>query len=129
MKVSSHLNGLRLLVVEDEALIAMMIEDVICDAGAIVVGPVATVRSAMSMLGSEPIDGAILDVNLGGQQVDPVADLLCAREIPFLFLSGYGESGICQRFPGATMVSKPFNDVQFVETVRRLLGPKEPVLD
>lgn len=121
MMESVALKGLRLLIVEDEALIAMMIQDVIRDAGAEVVGPAANVDMAMSALREQAVDGAILDVNLSGQRIDPVANALRARKIPFLFLTGYGKSGIGERFPSATVITKPFNDVDLLKTVDRVI--------
>jgi DNA-binding response OmpR family regulator len=125
MTRGAALKGLRLLIVEDEALVAMMIHDVISDAGADVVGPAANIRTAMSALGAESIDGAILDVNLGGERIDPVADELRARKIPFLFVTGYGRSGIVERFPATTVVTKPFDDSHLLETIARVIvkGP------
>lgn len=128
MSRSALLKGLKLLVVEDEALVAMMIHDVICDAGAEVVGPAANVETAMFVLGTERFDGAILDVNLGGERVDPVADALSARHIPFLFLTGYGKSGIGERFPSAIVITKPFDDGNLLETVGRLVKPAPATL-
>ena len=124
---NAALKGLRLLIVEDEALVAMMIHDVVSDAGAEVVGPAANVEMAMSVLGSESIDGAILDVNLGGQRVDPLADALRARKIPFLFVTGYGKSGIGERFPAAAVISKPFDDADLLETVGRVVNGSKRV--
>ncbi len=121
MNTSARLNGLRLLLVEDEALVAMLIHDIVSDAGAIVVGAAPNVEAAISVLDSQPIDGAILDVNLGGERVDPVADELSARKIPFLFLTGYGRAGIAERFPAATVVTKPFEDAHFLAAVSRVL--------
>lgn len=121
MMESVALKGLRLLIVEDEALIAMMIQDVIRDAGAEVVGPAANVDMAMSALREQAVDGAILDVNLSGQRIDPVANALRARKIPFLFLTGYGKSGIGERFPSATVITKPFNDADLLKTVDRVI--------
>jgi CheY-like chemotaxis protein len=122
MMQSVALKGLRLLIVEDEALVAMMLHDVVRDAGAEVVGPASNVEMAMTVLNSESVDGAILDVNLGGQRIDPVADELHARQIPFLFLTGYGKAGIGERFPAAAVISKPFDDANLLETVGRVIG-------
>ena len=115
------LKGLRLLIVEDEALVAMMIHDVIRDAGAEVIGPAANIDAAMAALKTHRVDGAILDVNLAGQRVDSVADALRERKIPFLFLTGYGRSGIGERFPTAAVVTKPFDDANLLETVGRVI--------
>ena len=79
----------RILVVEDEYLVAMSLAEALQDAGSIVLGPVPSVDKAIKKIESEPhIDGAVVDVNLGGMLAYPVADLLIARKIPFVLTSG-----------------------------------------
>src|SRR5690242_12307025 len=96
MPAMNDIAGLRLLVVEDEMLIAMTIEDVLSDLGCTVVGPASSVAKAMDLLGKEEIDGAILDLNLKGEQAIPVAQALQDRGTPFFFLTGYGSSASSQ---------------------------------
>ena len=99
----------RLLVVEDEALVAMLIEDQLAELGFDVVGPAATVKQALALCYNEAIDGALLDVNLGGgQRSDAVAAYLESQNIPFVFVTGYGQSGLGSRFPGRAVLQKPF---------------------
>jgi len=102
--------ALRILLVEDEAVIAIMIEDMLTDLGCEVVGPAASVAEASRLAQTEPLAGAFLDVNLGGASIYPVADLLAARQIPFVFVSGYGAGGIDPRFVGRPVLSKPILD-------------------
>jgi CheY-like chemotaxis protein len=128
MNTIVRLNGLRLLLVEDEALVAMLVHDIVSGAGASIVYAAPDVEGAIAMLDSEPIDGAILDVNLSGEMVDAVADELTARNIPFLFLTGYGRSGIAERFPDATVVNKPFEDAHFLAAVSRVLVKERSAL-
>ncbi len=100
---------LRLLVLEDEALVSMLIEDQVIELGFSVVGPAATVKQALALCATEPIDGALLDVNLGGgQRSDPVADYLETRNVPFLFVTGYGHAGLDPRFADRVVLQKPF---------------------
>jgi len=100
---------LRLLVLEDEALVSMLIEDQVIELGFSVVGPAATVKQALALCATEPIDGALLDVNLGGgQRSDPVADYLDKRKVPFLFVTGYGQAGLDPRFADRAVLQKPF---------------------
>ena len=99
--------GLRVLVAEDEALVSMLIEDMLADMGALVVGPAATFDEAMGLAGSETIDIALLDVNLAGKPVFPIADLLRERGIVFIFASGYGEAGIIESHRGAPCCRSP----------------------
>jgi CheY-like chemotaxis protein len=101
---------LRILLVEDEAIIAIMIEDVLADLGCEVVGPAANVPEAIRLAKSEQLAGAFLDVNLGGASIYPVADLLSARRIPFVLVSGYGVGGIDPRLVGTPVLSKPILD-------------------
>jgi CheY-like chemotaxis protein len=102
--------GLRLLVVEDEAMVAMLVEDMLTDLGCVVAAVAGSVAAAIAVAGrcDAVFDGALLDVNLGGEMVFPVADTLAARGVPFLFATGYGRAGIEARFVSAPVISKPF---------------------
>ena len=85
------LRGLNVLVLEDEAVIAMLLEDMLVDLGCKVVGPAAKVAEALQLVRSEQIGAALLDLNLGrGETGYPVADALAARAVPFAFVTGYG---------------------------------------
>ncbi|EQB17794.1 response regulator [Novosphingobium lindaniclasticum] len=102
----------RILVVEDEYMLAMDLRRDLEDAGAEVIGPEPSVARALSRIPSETkIDAAVLDVNLGDEEAFPVADELTARGIPFVFATGYGDDAVALRFPGVTTCSKPL-DVQ-----------------
>jgi len=100
--------GLRVLLVEDENLIAVLLEDMLAELGHSVVGPVARLGKALEMAESAAIDLAILDVNINGEQAYPVADALAARGIPFVFSTGYGERGLPPRYRGHPTLQKPF---------------------
>lgn len=103
------LKGLRILLVEDEAMIAMLVEDMLLDGGAEVVGPAGGVKAALAAIAeNDVIHGALLDVNLGGEQSFEVADALTARNIPFVFVTGYGGAGVRDRYPNAPTLQKPF---------------------
>ena len=109
MSADLSIRGLRLLVVEDEPLIAMMIADMLEDFGCAVVGPAGSVPHALSLLERDPIDGALLDVSLSdGQRSYPVARALQQRGIPFAFVTGYGEAGLIADFRGVRVLQKPF---------------------
>lgn len=103
----SRLANCRILVVEDEFLIAAALCDMLEDAGAVVVGPVATITDAMQILQDQRVEAAILDMNLNGQWSDPIAEDLCARRIPFVFTTGYGANERTKRF-AARVVPKPY---------------------
>ncbi len=85
---------MRVLVVEDELLVAMLVEDMLADAGCIVVGPFSRVAEALAALQTEVVDVALLDVNIAGEQVFPVAHELERLHVPFLFVSGYGQAAL-----------------------------------
>jgi DNA-binding response OmpR family regulator len=109
----------RILVVEDEALIAMDLEWTLRQSGCEVVGPVATLGDAVRAVATEhPLDGAILDVNLGRERVFPVADLLADRGVPFLFLTGYEREILPARHRDRATANKPYR----AEHVLRLLA-------
>jgi CheY-like chemotaxis protein len=99
----------RILVVEDEYLVAMSLAEALQDAGSIVLGPVPSVDKAIETIESEPqIDGAVVDVNLGGLLAYPVADLLIARKIPFVFTSGYEDNLLRDRYSQVKNCAKPY---------------------
>lgn len=98
----------RILVVEDEFLIALDISGVLEQAGLAVVGPAGTVGDALTALEQEEVHGALLDAHLGGEPVEPVADALKARGIPFAFVSGYGREQLPASHRSAPLVKKPF---------------------
>jgi CheY-like chemotaxis protein len=100
--------GLRVLLVEDESIIAMLLEDVLQQLGHQVVGPAARVSKAMELAEHEALDVAILDVNLNGQKVYPVAAVLAARGIPFVFASGYGRDSLPAPYGDRPTLIKPF---------------------
>ncbi|MGY0797981.1 response regulator [Lysobacter sp. A286] len=109
-----------LLIVEDEMHLAMMLEDILVDAGYRVL-KASRVPTALALATAEPIDGAILDINLAGVQVFPVAQALRERDIPFLFTSGYGEDGLPDDYHGCPMLQKPYVVAQLKQAVRTLL--------
>jgi CheY-like chemotaxis protein len=122
------LHGRRVLVVEDEALVAMLMEDGLVDAGAEVVGPAGSVDEALGLIEQVTCDGglnaAVLDMNLEGATVLPVADRLAALGVPFVFATGYGEN--CDRgtHAAALILAKPFEPDALVAVVEGLAAGK-----
>ncbi|MDR6759548.1 DNA-binding response OmpR family regulator, partial [Mycoplana sp. BE70] len=116
------LAGRRILVVEDEALIAMSIEDALVDAGAQVVGPSISVERALKSLQHEHVDAIVLDMNLNGTSARPIAEAASKRAIPFLVLSGYGAQAISEIPGNAPVLSKPFDPGELVDVIRKLVG-------
>ena len=122
MNDNSNLTGLKVLVVEDEMLVSMLVEDMLSDLGCTVVGPAAELEEAMSLAQNAEIDLALLDVNLGGRPIFPVADTLKARGVPFAFASGYGEAGLSEDHRGAAVLQKPFREADLARALRGLVA-------
>jgi len=89
-----RLSGTRVLLIEDEAIIASMVEDMLVELGATVVGPASSITKGLVLANSEGIDAAVLDVNIRSERVDPIADLLRARHVPIVFATGCGTSTV-----------------------------------
>jgi two-component SAPR family response regulator len=100
-------SGNRVLLVEDEVLVAMMMRDLLAETGLTVVGPFGRLSEAMIAAVHQDLDAGIIDVNLGGEFVYPVADVLVARGIPFVFVTGYGVESIDGRFGQVPIIKKP----------------------
>ncbi len=114
MSAETILAGLRVLVVEDEMLVAMMIEDLLEDQRCVVVGPFSRLPGALEVARTAAIDLAVLDVNLAGVKVYPVAEALAARSIPFLLVSGYGRSAVPPDRPDWRVCAKPFKSEELI---------------
>lgn len=110
MPDSANLAGLRVLVVEDEMMVAMLIEDMMSDMGCAVIGPAARLDEALDLARAGAFDCAVLDVNVGGQPIFPVADLLREQGKPFAFATGYGDAGLRDADKGTPVLQKPFRE-------------------
>ncbi|MEH3121352.1 MAG: response regulator [Sphingomonas phyllosphaerae] len=116
------LDGCRILVVEDEYLLADDLRTGLDDAGALVLGPVATVDDALTLVGAEPrIDGAVLDVNLGGEPAYAVADLLIERHVPLVFTTGYDGTSLPSRFADIARCEKPTTIKLITQAIGRVI--------
>jgi CheY-like chemotaxis protein len=104
----STLSGLRVLLVEDEGHIAMLIEDMLAELGCELVASVARIPDALVAAETQAIDVAVLDVNVAGEKVFPVAEVLRRRGTPFVFSTGYGRSGLDPEFQSSPVLPKPF---------------------
>ncbi len=114
--------GLRILLVEDQAMIAMAMEQHLRDLGCAVVGPVARLDAALLLARQEELDAAILDVDLGGIKVYPVAEALRARSIPFMFLTGYSGSTLPVEWHAYLCFGKPFGRDELERFISSLPG-------
>ena len=118
----SVLAGRRVLLVEDEAVIAFAVEDMLDELGCAVVGPAFRLEEAMELARVETIDAAILDVNLNDQRSYPVADELTRRGVPFLFATGYAEAGVQWDGADVPLLAKPYRQEQIAAALGKLLG-------
>ncbi len=117
------LQGRKVLVVEDEMMIAMLVEDMLDELGCTVVGPAHALAPALDLAsGDAEIDAALLDINLGGQPVFAIADALRARGVPMIFSTGYGESGLRDVDRGSPVLQKPFRADDLAAALNKALG-------
>lgn len=118
-----NLAGKRILIVEDEPLIGMVLTDYLTDAGCIPVGPAHNLERALSLVSEESFDAALVDGNLAGRSVDEIALALTQRRTPFLFVTGYGREALPLGFQEALIVEKPFTQDQVLRALDSVLAP------
>ena len=112
------LEGLRILVVEDNLLLAEVTRLLLEDGGCAVVGPAGRLKRGLRLAQDEAIDGAILDINLHGEMSFPIAEVLHAREVPFIFVTGYEDRSIVpMAFRSAPRLDKPVTDEQLIDAI------------
>lgn len=112
----------RVFVAEDEFLLAVMLEDDLRDNGFGVVGPFTRLPDAIEAAASENFDIAVLDINMNGEMAYPIADALVARGIPFIFLSGYGDTTLPERLKGARCIAKPCDPAMLLAEIKRVIA-------
>ena len=121
--MTQAISGRRVLIVEDESLVAMLLETILEDMGCVPVGPAATVDEGLDMAtGHAPLDAALLDVNVAGRQVFPIAEALKARGVPFVFSTGYGEGGLPDEWRGQATLQKPFTEAAVRDALMKAMG-------
>ncbi|WP_395397265.1 response regulator [Novosphingobium sp. BL-8A] len=121
--MASLLTGQHVLIVEDEAIVAILLEDIVEEIGCTIVGPVSKVAHALAALEADRVDAAILDVNLAGEWSYPIADALAARGVPYMFVTGYGEAGIEAAYRRQPVVQKPFTRASLERALESLISP------
>jgi CheY-like chemotaxis protein len=107
----------RILVVEDEAMVSMLIEDMVLDCGCEIIGPVARFEEALALAQAAEFDVAVLDLNLNGTLSYPIAAVLRARGIPVIFATGYGAGELLDKFRDCPTLQKPFSQSDFAQSV------------
>jgi CheY-like chemotaxis protein len=103
------LYGLRVLLVQDESVMAMVIEDLLSELGCVVVDVAGAVSQGLESVAGGGIDAAILDLDVDGEPIFPVADALTAREVPFVFSTSEDPTLLCLRYPGSQTIAKPYD--------------------
>ena len=126
MNADADLAGLRVLVVEDDAMVSMLIEAMLQDLGCQVVGPASRLDEALALAESAEFDCAILDVNLGGTPAYPVADRVRERGRPFAFATGYGQAGLRDCDQDALVLGKPFQEADLARVLGQLKSLRGP---
>jgi CheY-like chemotaxis protein len=121
---AADITGLKVLVVEDEALVAMLLEDMLADHGCEVAAAASRLAQALAMVADSALafDAAILDVNLGGDPIFPVAEALAARGVPFVFATGYGAGGLPESWRGRPTLQKPFSHQDVGRALAEAMG-------
>ena len=122
---SEALAGRRVLVVEDEALIAMNLQEMLDALGCVVVAAATRVEEALAAVEDGGIDAVLLDVNLHGQPSFPVADALAAREVPFVFATGYGVHALREDLRDRPVLPKPFRMGELERALAGALAPRQ----
>ena len=119
--MNKPVSGRRVLVVEDEMMVAWMLEDLLAELGFVIVGPAASVNQALTMIETEAIDVAVLDVNLNGEMSYPIADALAARDVPFVFVTGYDKDRMLDGYRCFPALQKPFRRSELSDALAKLL--------
>jgi CheY-like chemotaxis protein len=109
--------GKRVLVVEDELMIRMLLQDMLADLGHTLAGEAGRIEDAVALARQGEFDIAILDVNLNGQPISPVVEVLLERGVPFVFATGYGQRGVPEPYRGSPTLQKPFQADALAEAI------------
>jgi CheY-like chemotaxis protein len=129
MTTNRPFSNRRVLLVEDEMLVAWLIEDMLADLGCAVIGPASSVNQALAMIDAEAIDAAVLDLNLDGQMSYPVADVLAAHGVPFVISTGYDKDTLPDDYRARPVLQKPMQRSELSDALAKLLMPKEPSVE
>ena len=117
-------SNLRVMVIEDEGIVAMLIEDMLNTLGHHVVDTASTIERATKLVGEAVVDLAILDVNLNGHYTYSLAETLVSRGIPFIFATGYGQAGLKSKWQEVNVLQKPFTERDLAHAIDETIGDK-----
>lgn len=118
----SLLTGKRVMLLEDEAIIAFAVEEMLIDLGCTVVGPALRLDEGLELAASAEIDAAVLDVNINSERSYSIAEALERRGVPFVFATGYDRDGLEWRGADSEMIAKPYRREQLEAALQRLLA-------
>lgn len=121
-QIVPRLKGLRIAVVEDETLVALLLEDMLNDLGCEVLWTAHRVARALELVEQSTPDAGVLDVNIAGDEVYPVAAALAERRVPFIFTTGYGTRGLSEQWRDRPIVQKPFQVEHLTDGLLIALG-------
>jgi DNA-binding NtrC family response regulator len=122
--MSTETSRRRVLIIEDEGMVAMLLEDMLVDLGHEVVAIVGRMDRAKQLISETSADVVLLDVNLNGQQTYALAGELASRGIPFIFSTGYGSAGLKEEWKGMPVLQKPFQARDLERVMRQVLDGK-----
>ena len=114
----SSVAGKRVLIVEDELMIRMLLQDMLTDLGCKLAGEAGRIDEALTLAKQTDFDVAILDVNLNGQPISPVVDILIERGLPFVFATGYGQRGVPEAYRQTPPLQKPFQAEALAQAIK-----------
>ncbi len=120
--------GCRVLVIEDEVMVSWILEDMLAELGCVVVGPAVRVDQAVAMVESEAFEFAVLDVNLNGEKSYSVAEALIARDVPFVFSTGYSKDNMPSRYKPFPVLQKPYERERLIAHLAHRSTPKDWLL-
>jgi CheY-like chemotaxis protein len=120
-----NLSGVLVFVVEDEFAVLLLLVDMLLDLGCEVAGTASRMKDALAIVGVTECDAAVLDVNINGETIDPVAEILVARGTPVIFSTGYGPSGIDPRWRDCPVLQKPYRIEDFAGALRLALADSQ----
>jgi CheY-like chemotaxis protein len=118
----NSLRGVRVFVVEDEFAVLLLVEDMLTELGCELAGAASRMPEAIHMARTAVFDAAVLDVNINGEVIDPLADVLATRKVPMVFSTGYGRGGINARWRDHPVLQKPYRLEELAAALKRALG-------